>query len=103
MSDLDFSEFHPLDHHILDPYCWGWAGGIPRHIQLWWDYQFMQDPWPLRWWHRRQCARGNHEVTPYWDSKDLKGRMPEWDPERKAIKDRASGFMCFHCDWRRSM
>lgn len=95
MPEIDFSEFHPLDHSILDPYCWGWAGGIPRHIHLWWLFQFQ---WP---WHnvlaRRSCHKGYHNVVAYWNS------MPAvWDAQKREWVDRpADGLTCRDCDWHR--
>lgn len=91
MSKLDFSEFHPLDHHILDPVCWGWAGGIPRHISLWWDYQFSW-PWqPI--FAKRACDKGLHEVTVFWRS------MPAVWVDGKWVDQPADGLQCVNCDW----
>lgn len=86
---FDFSEFHPLDHGIWDPVCWGWAGGIPRHINLWRLYQFQ---WPWQpYFAKRSCNKGLHNVFVYWTS------LPEIrDGE---VVTPAAGFQCRDCDW----
>lgn len=92
---LDWSEFHPLDHHILDPYCWGWAGGIGRHIEMWWKYQFRADlPW-MRPWHRRRCRQGIHDITAWY------GKLP--DVWTEGAINPADGLMCYRCDWSRTL
>jgi hypothetical protein len=94
MPNLDFSEFHPLDHSIWEPYCWGWAGGIPRHIKLWWAYQFK---WPWQpYFAKRSCDKGIHNVVAYWT------KLPEWDFENgKLVEGPAAGLQCRDCDWQR--
>lgn len=87
--DVDFSEFHPLDHGIWDPVCWGWAGGIGRHLSLWRMYQF-EWPWQSHM-AKRACDRGLHHVIAYWDY------LPHHDG--KEITDPATGLMCRDCDW----
>ena len=89
---INWDEFHPLDHHILDPYCWGWAGGIPRHIKMWWDYQFE---WPWQpYFAKRACDKGLHHMVPYWTS--LSGATPEqW--KSGFPMGPAEGFQCRDC------
>ena len=96
MTKFDYSEFHPLDHHILEPVCWGWAGGIPRHIKLWWDYQ-IHFKWPWQpYLAKRSCDKGIHHVIPYW-----RGVMPKkWDGEQWRDVP-ATGLQCRDCDWHR--
>jgi hypothetical protein len=84
MSEFDFSEFHPLDHSVWEPICWGWAGGIPRHIGYWWRYQ-LEWPWQQHM-AKRACDKGNHHVIAYWNKLPNPGV-------------RADGFICRDCDW----
>jgi hypothetical protein len=83
MSKLDFSEFHPLDHSIFDPYCWGWYGGIKQHIILWWHYQLDLDAKIHRTFF---CARGKHTKTPYWKGRRFGENVPP------------TGYMCTYCE-----
>lgn len=89
---FDYSEFHPLDHGIWDPVCWGWAGGIPRHIKLWWNYQHN---WPWQDWQaRRSCDKGLHHMVAYWNGEPIKRYVwgdQEWEPE-------PDGYQCRDCD-----
>jgi hypothetical protein len=97
MTQFDWSEFHPLDHHILDRTCWHWAGGIPRHIELWWKYQFTADP-PL--WGRiqkRRCKQGLHDITAYYE------KLPVFVHQFHRIETPADGLMCYRCDWSRKL
>ena len=98
MSQFDFSEFHPLDHHILEPYCWGWAGGIPRHIKLWWAYQ-VNFRWPWQTYlAKRSCDKGIHHAIPYWTSLS-KATPKQWSDGFPMGP--ADGLQCRDCDWHR--
>lgn len=90
---FDFSEFHPLDHGIWDPVCWGWAGGIPRHVRLWWDYQFTW-PW-AEWKAKRDCDSGRHHMVGYWT--DGKAFLNNW-VDGKWVEPTPDGYHCRDCD-----
>jgi len=88
--NFDFSEYHPLDHAIWDTVCWGWAGGVVRHIKLWWAYQFQ---WPWQPYQaRRSCAKGIHHPIAFWKGvpKMVDGKL-----------DMAAGLICRDCSWRK--
>lgn len=62
---LDFSQFHPLDHYLLE--CRGYPGGWRRHLGHRWDFQWKDK---LRGW--TLCRSGRHKwVTWYRDGKLL--------------------------------
>lgn len=42
IKELNFDKFHPLDHIIASPYCWGWYGGPWNHLILWYDFIFSK-------------------------------------------------------------
>jgi len=50
---LDFSEFHPLDHTLLE--CCGYPGGWRRHLEYRWDFQ-----WRDRVRKHTSCRLGRH-------------------------------------------
>lgn len=82
--NFDWSEFHPLDHHVLDPVCWGWAGGIGRHISLWWNFQFH---WPWQpYLAKRACDKGHHYFVPFYNKMPVDLDTPP------------DGLMCRDCD-----
>lgn len=56
--DLDFSEFHPLDHSLWE--CKGYPGGRRRHLRFRWDYQWSEEL-GIRWAH----LRGTHDWAAY--------------------------------------
>lgn len=68
-TQLDFSEFHPLDHYIWEPRCRDHFGGPKRHIQLWWWYKFEYTPEKV--WHRWVlCRLDRHQSSKGWGRKD---------------------------------
>ena len=62
---LNFDVFHPLDHWAGSIGCWGWYGGLSRHLALWWDYQvdFLH---PRHLWHALACRLGHHVAIDTW-------------------------------------
>jgi len=79
---LDFSEFHPLDHHALNPRCASYPGGFRRHVRYWALYQFDL----LKPWHWLRCKLAKHDWVPFWRSLD---DIPPTVP--------ASGMICRYC------
>jgi hypothetical protein len=71
--NLDFSQFHPLDHNVLE--CRGYPGGRRRHLQYRWD--FFVRPWlRVHWLH----ATGRHD----WIALGRPRRSPpEFPPNRE--------------------
>lgn len=69
--EFDYSEFHPLDHWPWQPYCWGWYGGVPRHISLWWDFQAEDQLFSAT-----LCRIGRHRRAKFWgrDEDDIQYR-----------------------------
>jgi len=60
--ELDFSEFHPLDHSVLSSECSEYPGGRMRHASLY--YQYPLTGWFLREvWARVACPFGFHRFT----------------------------------------
>jgi hypothetical protein len=68
-TELDFSEFHPLDHSLIG--CRGYPGGRRRHLAYRWDFQWSH---ALR--AKTLCRVGRHNPTQWWQS-------ASWDPETK--------------------
>lgn len=56
--NLDFSEFHPLDHNLWE--CRDYPGGWRRHLQYRWDYQWSE-ALSIRWRH----MTGRHLFAAY--------------------------------------
>jgi hypothetical protein len=79
--DLDFSEFHDLTHRIGSPYCRSLPGGILRHLEMKWDYQWVM---PQALWGKPLCWLGRHSWTEVWD----RGGEFTRPPDR---------WMCFWC------
>jgi hypothetical protein len=59
---LDFSFFHPLDHHPFSRRCFDHYGGPRQHYRLWWEYKFEYTPKKV--WHRLVlCKLGHHRIV----------------------------------------
>ena len=61
--ELDFSEFHPLDHSLFSRECASLPGGRKNHIELAWYYK-----WRGRVREQIHCRLGGHEWVE-WKSK----------------------------------
>lgn len=51
IRELNFSQFHALDHVPGSPYCWTQYGGLRIHLKYGWD---------LRWRGWILCPLGRH-------------------------------------------
>lgn len=60
--DLDFSEFHPLDH--LPWQCGGLPGGWRKHVALAWEFKWH--PWLVA---QTACRLGRHQMI-NWFAQD---------------------------------
>lgn len=87
IRDLDFSVYHPLDHHLFD--CVGYPGGRIRHLVLCWEYQLRPE---LR--RLTLCKLGLHSWVEVLTSEPIfEGK------ERKGTRLLPSGdFMCVDCN-----
>lgn len=54
-KELDFSQFHPLDHGIWSKECPAHYGGRAQHLSLTWEYRWSEE---LR--ARTICLVGRH-------------------------------------------
>lgn len=71
-NKLDFSQFHPLDHYLWEPYCRELYGGPLNHAQLWWEYK------ATHWLHEKTlCRIGLHTYTETW-KREQDGTYDEW-------------------------
>lgn len=61
IRELDFSEFHPLDHLPASAYCRSLPGGIRRHLAYGWQYK-----WPTQLGRMTLCRVGWHRWTKGW-------------------------------------
>jgi hypothetical protein len=61
IRELDFSEFHPIDHLPATARCRSLPGGTRRHISLAWDYK-----WPTQIKRATLCRLGRHQWMPGW-------------------------------------
>lgn len=89
--ELDFSIWHPLDHHWWEfSFCRQYHGWTRNHLELVWEYG--QGITAVReWWHRQiGCRWGRHQVTPYWRGW-TPGTFPEPEP---------TGYMRLNCSHR---
>lgn len=70
-SQLDFSQFHPLDHRLWQ--CSGYPGGKRTHLQYRWQFQWRDEigRWLL-------CPLGRHAWVTWWRRGD-DGRLQEGD------------------------
>lgn len=95
MPDLDFSEFHDLMHPIGSKECRSMPGGILRHLELKWDYEWMM---PQALWGKPLCLLGRHTWTEVWDSNSgfevLLGEVADVD-----IDGEPDRYICAYC-WR---
>lgn len=78
VEKLDFSQWHPLDHHWWSPICPTFHGGRRNHFELWYDYQ---RPRPIQ---TVKCWLGRHEWVEFWRGKANPASVPD-------------GLMCNHC------
>ncbi len=76
---LDFSEFHPLDHGLLQ--CRGYPGGWRVHLEYSWDFI-----WKSRVRRRTVCKVGRHR----W------GVWRKWGTGGPG--DEVLAVICIHCD-----
>lgn len=60
-GQLDFTQFHPLDHWVGTRLCRSYHGGAIQHLRLKWWYQWSE---PLLWLPHRMfmCPFGRHEI-----------------------------------------
>lgn len=71
-NELDFSEYHPLDHYPATRYCRLLPGGTRRHLEYMWDFKWRRDL------HRAfVCPWGRHKYTKHW-SRNRSGETREW-------------------------
>jgi hypothetical protein len=84
IHDLDFSFFHPLDHHIWQrAYCASFYGGARTHLSYWWDFQ------------------GRHKVRRVWRCGLLRRHNPgEWFRREPGGQMKSAGFVCRDCSIR---
>lgn len=61
INELDFSQFHPMDHYLWERRCREHFGGPVNHVKLWWAYKCEYKPSDL--WHKVMCRTGRHHVT----------------------------------------
>lgn len=61
IRELDFSEFHPLDHWPGCGYCRSLPGGVRNHLALAWAYK-----WPDLLARRTRCRVGWHRWVRGW-------------------------------------
>lgn len=97
---LDFSEFHPLDHSLLN--CIGYPGGRKRHLRYRWDYQWQEKiesilyaPWCLlghhRWWAWYRGPGHPQVISGEKEDKSLWAAKPD-------VRNRPSMIRCSYCD-----
>lgn len=84
IKKLDFSEFHPLDHSLLE--CRDYPGGRRRHLEYSWDFK-----WRGQVYARTVCRLGLHEWREWYDNSgsdeavacrcyDCEKPKPGWTP-----------------------
>lgn len=61
IRELDFSEFHPLDHWPGTSDCRSLPGGARRHLALGWEYK-----WPSQAARATLCRVGWHKWVHGW-------------------------------------
>lgn len=79
IKKLDFSDFHPLDHNLLE--CRGYPGGRRLHIHYFWTFKHAN-------WLRRNtlCRIGVHDEAMPWYRSQGRGNPSE-----------LSGYHCNSC------
>jgi hypothetical protein len=69
--NLDFSQFHPIDHNVLE--CRGYPGGRRRHLRYRWIFHVQ--PWlRVRWLH----ATGRHAWVAVGRPRTNPPKLPPW-------------------------
>lgn len=89
---LDFSIWHPLDHHFWEPRCRQFYGGWRRHLELAWQYGHG---WDSRWGLEHPfyvlvlCRLGRHKLETWYVSRSRRyfTACGHCDFERKAHPD----------------
>jgi hypothetical protein len=61
IRELDFSEFHPLDHWPAGQRCRSLPGGTRNHLDLAWTYR-----WSPRLRAATKCRIGRHHWVQAW-------------------------------------
>lgn len=70
-AELDFSEYHPLDHSLWR--CEHYPGGHRRHLQYRWEFQWHSR---IRRWTR--CPLGLHRWVQAWRRDPRGSADAEW-------------------------
>ncbi|HEX4395453.1 MAG TPA: hypothetical protein VH084_28565 [Mycobacterium sp.] len=85
---LDFSQFHPLDHWPGSAYCRGLYGGTRNHLSMTWSYRRKDQLLAAT-----LCKIGRHRWRNVWEGRP---------GERRPWKDRPADFeACRSCGQRR--
>jgi hypothetical protein len=61
IRELDFSDFHPIDHYPGTAYCRSLPGGFRRHLSLAWEFK-----WPQALGRATLCRIGRHRWVQGW-------------------------------------
>lgn len=65
ISEIDFSQFHPLDHWPGSPYCRSLPGGFKNHMELYVDLKLAED---FRWIRWPLCLIGKHKFFVWYST-----------------------------------
>jgi hypothetical protein len=78
IRELDFSEFHPLDHTPGSRYCRELPGGTRNHLSLAWQFK-----WSMNLAAATRCRIGRHHKSEWWDRHRDKPEFRCWDCGKK--------------------
>lgn len=70
-NKLDFSQWHPLDHHPLSKECRDHFGGFRQHMHLLWDFKWDM---PSKRKKITHCFWGKHRSSS-WFKGDGTGKL----------------------------